>query len=112
MKRKPSFAAVRAEFAKDAARAVGRAFKTGEAVGFKSDETRFRAWPSGAITRLDDDGDSVETKVKSRPTLIVIALTPAMHYALTNRRDSGLFGATIEDVAERLLCEAIRAAKP
>lgn len=88
------------------ARAIARARKS--SADFKCAAGAFRVWPNGAVSRIDEDGDSSETIFHGLPTAIVVVASAPLYNALRLRLNSGLFGKNVHEVAERLLCEAVR----
>jgi hypothetical protein len=74
--------------------------------------TKCQRWvlPPNFKTTFASDWSHIMAKQKKRKlrSRVTIKLTRAMASALQDRVESGLYGRTIEDVADRLLCESLR----
>ena len=77
-------------------------------VDYSGEFGSYRAWADGSVSRLDAVGDSVEVVIPTPDTKITVTATPALMHALRERLSGGLHGRTLQEVAERLLCEAVR----
>lgn len=81
----------------------------------KRTPVRFKEWklPSNYKMKFDPEWRQIAAvnklpKRRRLPKRITIKLTRQLAELLFHRLERGLYGRTIEEVAERLLCEAVR----
>jgi hypothetical protein len=98
----------REDFLRHARESLEKAHRTGRPSEFSCAFGSHRAWPDGHVTLLDTDGDSIKTVMRGPPVKIVILAPSQLAEILRRKLETGLHGKTLEEVAERILCEAVR----